>query len=193
MLAYMIFEPDLLHVIREETTLAFLNGDSQSPDVKYLDEKCPRLNDIWDEIVRLSAYSSSMRYIIEDTIVDDKILRKGNRVMIFNWQLHFDENVFGDKVREFKPTRFINNDNLIRSGSWRPFEGGFTMCLGRFIAKQVVITLVAMMLQRFHVEPADKQNFPRLEEGNPVLGIMSIKDEDDLSIRLTLRQKMAKY
>jgi cytochrome P450 len=84
MLAYMIFEPDLLHVIREETTLAFLNGDSQSPDVKYLDEKCPRLNDIWDEIVRLSAYSSSMRYIIEDTIVDDKILRKGNRVMIFN-------------------------------------------------------------------------------------------------------------
>lgn len=193
MLAYMIFEPDLLHVIREETTLAFLNGDSQSPDVKYLDEKCPRLNDIWDEIVRLSAYSSSMRYIIEDTIVDDKILRKGNRVMIFNWQLHFDENVFGDKVREFKPTRFINNDNLIRSGSWRPFEGGFTMCLGWFIAKQVVITLVAMMLQRFHVEPADKQNFPRLEEGNPVLGIMSIKDEDDLSIRLTLRQKMAKY
>lgn len=163
----MIFEPDLLHVIREETTPAFPNGDSQSPDVKYLDEKCPRLNGIWDETVRLSAYSSSVRYITEDTIVGGKILRKGNRVMIPNRQLHFDENVFGDKVREFKPTRFINNDNLIRSGSWRPFGGGSTMCLGRFIAKQAVITLVAMMLQRFHVEPAGKQNFPKTGRGKP--------------------------
>ena len=191
MLAYMMFEPDLLDMVRDETSPAFRGGDSKSPDIKYLDERCPKLNSIWNETVRLSASSSSVRYVTEDTIVGGKILRKGNRVVIPNRQLHFDENVFGGKVHEFKSTRFIDNEGLIRSGSWRPFGGGSTMCPGRFIAKQAVIAFVAMMLQCFDVEPAGKQSFPRLEEGNPDLGIMSTKGGDDLLIRLQLRQKIA--
>ena len=168
--------------------MAFADGDGITPSIKYLEEECPRLNGIWDETVRMAAYSSSVRYVAEDTVVGGKILRKGNRVMVPNRQLHFDENVFGDKVREFKSTRFIDNDTIIRTGSWRPFGGGVTMCPGRFIAKQAVVTFIAMMLQRFDIEPASKQNFPRLEEGNPVLGIMSTKDGDDLLIRLTTKQ-----
>ena len=187
----MIFHPELLQTIREETKPAFVGENFQTPDIKYLEEKCPRLNGVWDETVRLSAYSSSVRYVTEDTIIGGKILRKGNRVMIPNRQLHFDENVFGDRVREFNSTRFIENDALIRSGSWRPFGGGATMCPGRFIAKHSTIAFVAMMLQRFDVEPAVKQSFPRLEEGNPVLGIMSTKDGDDLSIRLKIRVQKA--
>lgn len=189
MITYMIFEPELFHIIREETRPAFQDGDLQSPDIRYLEEKCPRLNGIWDETVRLSAYSSSVRYVTEDTIIGGKILRQGNRVMIPNRQLHFDENVFGKKSRDFNSTRFIDNDGLIRSGSWRPFGGGSTICPGRFIAKQSAITFVTMILQRFDIEPAGEGKFPRLEEGNPVLGIMSTKGGDDLSVRLSSRDE----
>ena len=184
MLSYMLFEPELIGIVREETRGSFTHGE---PDVKYLEEKCPRLNGIWDEVLRLSAYSSSVRYITEDTIIGGKMLRKGNRIMIPNRQLHFDEKVFGDRVKDFKSARFLDNDVLTRSLSWRPFGGGTTLCPGRFIAKKSVIAFVAMLLYRFDIALLGEQRFPRFEEGNPVLGIMSSKKGDDLSIQLTAR------
>lgn len=188
MLAYMLSEPELFHIIREETRPVFQDGEFQSSNIRYLEENCPRLNGIWDETMRLSAYSSSVRYVIKDTIIGGKLLRQGNRVMIPNRQLHFDEKVFGKNVHDFNSTRFLDNDGLIRSGSWRPFGGGSTICPGRFIAKQSAITFIAMMLQRFDIEPAGKEKFPRIEEGNPVLGIMSTKGGDDISVKLSLRK-----
>lgn len=185
MLTNMLFEPGLFQIVRDETKSCFIDG---KPDMKQLEEGCPRLNGIWDETIRLSAYSSSVRYITDDTPIGGKILRKGNRVMIPNRQLHFNESVFGDRVTEFVSTRFVNNSALTRSMSWRPFGGGATMCPGRFIAKEAVTAFVAMTVQRFDIELAEQQNFPRLEDGNPVLGIMSSKGGDDLLIRLIPRE-----
>ena len=59
----------------------------------------------------------------------------------------------------------------------------------RFIAKQAVIAFVAMVVQRFDVVAVGQQEFPRLEEGNPVRGIMSRGDGDDLSVKLTQRRR----
>lgn len=186
MLTNMLFEPGLFQIVKDETKACFVDG---KPDMKQLDENCPRLNGIWDETIRLSAYSSSVRYITDDTLIGGKILRKGNRVMIPNRQLHFNESVFGDRVKDFVSTRFVNNPGLTRNMSWRPFGGGVTMCPGRFIAKEAVTAFVAMIVQRFDIELAGRQEFPRLEDGNPVLGIMSSKGGDDLLIRLTPREQ----
>ena len=185
MLSYILFEPELLRIVREETKDSFTNGELE---VKYLEENCPRLNGVWNEVLRLSAYSSSVRYITEDTIIGGKKLRKGNRIMIPNRQLHFDEKVFGDRVKEFKSARFLDDDALTRTLSWRPFGGGTTLCPGRFIAKQSVIAFVAMLVQRFDIVLVGQQKFPRFEVGNPVLGVMSSKKGDDLSVQLTPRK-----
>ena len=181
----MLFDPELVRIIREETREAYNHGE---PDIKLLEESCPRLNSVWDEVLRLSAYSSSVRYITEDTTIGGKKLRKGNRIMIPNRQLHFNERVFGDRVNEFKSTRFLDDDALTRTLSWRPFGGGTTLCPGRFIAKQTVISFVAMLIQQYDVVLVGQQKFPRFEEGNPVLGVMSSKRGDDLSIQLTPRR-----
>lgn len=186
MLAYILNEPGLVEVVREETKAAFQNGEV---DFHYLNDCCPRLGAMWDETIRMSAYSASVRYITEDTVISGKVLRKGNRLMIPYRQLHFDETTFGDSVHNFKADRFLENKTLTRSDSWRPFGGGTTMCPGRYIAKQAVIMFVAMVLQRFDVKIAEpEKEFPEPELRKPVLGIMSNRDGKDLKVKLTYRE-----
>lgn len=181
----MIWQPGLLDIVREETKVAFVTGEI---DVEYIVNSCPRFKSIWDETIRLTAFSSSVRYITEDTVIGGKILRKGNRVVIPYRQLHFDESVFGKSVSEFQSERFIKDPGLTRHASWRPFGGGATQCPGRFVAKQSVMTFVALVLHRFEIEKSPaSQGFPVAEEGNPVLGLMDPKEGSDLVIKLTRR------
>lgn len=183
----MLLDPKLVDIVRNETKGAFQEG-AEDPNVKYLEEKCPHINAIWNETIRLSAYSSSVRYITKDTRIGGKILRKGHRVMLPNRQLHFDKKVFGEDVGQFRHTRFIEEESLLRTASWRPFGGGITLCPGRFIAKQAVIGFIAITLRRFDIEVVGGIKFPRMEDGSPVLGIMSRHAEDDLPVKLTPRK-----
>jgi cytochrome P450 len=183
MLAYILREPGLIDVVREETKPAFQH---LQVDFQYLNDDCPKLAALWNETIRMTSYSASVRYVTEDTFIGGKLLRKGNRLMIPYRQLHFDERIFGDTANTFEADRFIKKKNLTRSDSWRPFGGGLTMCPGRYIAKQAVIMFVAMVLHRFDIELADEQqSFPEPELGKPVLGIMSNKSRQDLKVRLS--------
>lgn len=153
----------------------------------YLHDKCPQLDAMWNETIQLSAYSASVQFITKDTIIGGKVLRKGNRLMIPHRQLHFDESIFGDSIQDFKHERFMQKRNPTRSDNWRPFGGGNTLCPGRYVAKRTVVMFVAMLLQRFDVEMVGDQPIPATEEGKPVLGIMSVKEGEDLKVRIKLR------
>ena len=169
----------------EHTQSCFLDG---SIDGDYIMNACPRLKGIWQETVRLTAFSSSIRYITEDTLIGGRILRKGNRVVIPYRQLHFDTGVFGPDVAEFQSERFIKQPSLTRHPSWRPFGGGSTQCPGRFVAEQAAVVFVAIVLHRFDITLAPPtQSFPLPEEGNPVLGLMDPKKGCDLQVRLHSR------
>ena len=186
MLAYILHTPGLLQAIREETRPAFSSARHQI-NVHYLGENCPKLEGVWNETIRMSSYSASVRYVTEDTRVGDKMLRKGNRVMIPYRQLHFNEEIFGTDVHNFNPDRFLHDASLLRKSTWRPFGGGQTMCPGRFVAKNAVITFVALLFYRYDVELVGDQAFPRAELRKPVLGIMTSKDGDDLLVRFKAR------
>ncbi|KAF2675970.1 cytochrome P450 [Lentithecium fluviatile CBS 122367] len=186
LLGFILQDPELYHSLCEEIQPAFSQGSSSfTPDAHYLLEKCPRLNAAWDETVRMSAFSASVRHVLEDTVIGGKLLRKGSRLMIPYRQLHFDQSVFGAEVDSFKPDRFIKDKTLTRGGSWRPFGGGTTQCPGRYAAKQVVLSFVAMLLKRFHVELDGPQKLPEPQLGKPVLGIVASKG--DLRVRITPR------
>ena len=130
MLAYIIYQPDLIDTIRTETAAAF--DDSGRVDYHYLEDSSPRLGAVWYETIRMTAYSASVRYITKDTVIGGKILRKNNRVMVPYRQIHFDEEVFGKGVHKFDPERFIKDPALQKSSGRRPFGGGVTMCPGRY-------------------------------------------------------------
>jgi cytochrome P450 len=158
--------------------------------VKLHDGSCPLLDSLWNETIRMSAYSASVRFITRDTVIGGKILRKGNRLMIPYRQLHFDEEVFGRGIDQFRPERFDEKANLTRSDNWRPFGGGTTMCPGRYVAKRAVMLFVAMLLRKFDLEMVGgpETPVPDAEQGKPVLGIMSVKEGQDLMVRLTRRK-----
>ncbi|KAL8851305.1 MAG: hypothetical protein Q9221_003750 [Calogaya cf. arnoldii] len=184
MLAYLIKDPQLLQQIRHETEPAFKAGGLS---VDYLKDSCPILDGVWNETLRHSAFSASVRHITEDTIIGGKTLRKGNRLMIPYRQLHFDKGVFGEDAHSFDPARFEKNPKLLRSASWRPFGGGITMCPGRYVAKESVAIFIAIALRRFNFEFVEGQVFPHGAEGTPVLGIMSIQDGEDPLVKITPR------
>jgi cytochrome P450 len=105
-------------------------------------------------------------------------------------QLHFDPSIFGTEypVFEFAPERFTSKSGryLTRSDNWRPFGGGSTMCPGRYVAKRFVMLFVALLLKRFEIESVSKRA-PRANEAKPVLGLMSVKDEEDVLVRVRAR------
>lgn len=185
LLAYLLHRPSLIQQVRKETADTF--REDGSVDLDHLHDKCPNLSAMWNETIRMSAYSASVRFISEDTVIGGKILRKGNRLMIPYRQLHFDAGVFGSSIAEFRPERFSEKANLTKSSNWRPFGGGTTMCPGRYIAKRSVLLFVALLVHRFDIEMDGYQGVPAAEEGKPVLGIMSIKEGQDLKVRLRER------
>ena len=186
MLAYISHNPDLIPLLRAESAPAFATGSR--PNIAYLAEHCPLLTGTWLETLRLTAFSASVRYVTRDTAINGFVLRKGGRVMIPYRQLHFNGDVFGAGVESFDPRRFVDHPKLDKSATWRPFGGGETMCPGRFVAKQAVVTFVAMVLRRFEVEVEGGREFPRTDDSKPVVGMVSARDGDDVLLRVRARE-----
>ncbi|KAJ9410534.1 hypothetical protein DTO045G8_1997 [Paecilomyces variotii] len=118
--------PSYIEPRRKETTAAF-NGD-RLVDLGHIHKNCPLLKSLWFETLRMASNATSVRLVNKDTIIGNKILRKGNRIMIPYRPLHFDRTIYGPNVCSFNPERFAgaNAEKL-----WRPLGGGKTMCSGR--------------------------------------------------------------
>ena len=99
-------------------------------------------------------------------------------------QFHLNRELFGEDAREWNPDRFLKDKKLSSKKGYHPFGGGNTYCPGRFLAKQEVYTLVALMLYRFEIELVD-ENLPTVNEAEPSLGAM--KPIGD--IRVKIREK----
>lgn len=192
-LTYLLNDPALMEVVRSETAPAFDGHKVVDPWYLQDAEKCPKVSAIWHETLRMAGWAASVRLVTRDTVIGGKLLRRGNRVLVPHRLLHFDETVFGGATTEFRPERWLSQNgsdlskdrDLTKSPSWRPFGGGKTICSGRFLAKFTVTTFVATLLRRFDVEKVQRHSkFPRADEGRPVLGIMSIKEEDEFEVRL---------
>lgn len=186
-LSYLLFNPDLLTAVRAET-VATVDGESLDVARMINSETCPLLNSIWDETIRLTAFAASVRFLTCDLEIGGKTLRKGNRLMIPQRQLHFSTEDFGQDASEFNPDRFLKQPGLRRHQSLRPFGGGATMCPGRNLAKQTSLAFVAMAVHAFEIvlDPPC-QKFPTPSEGKPSIGLVDIMEDTDLTVRLIPR------
>ncbi|RYP10555.1 hypothetical protein DL765_008059 [Monosporascus sp. GIB2] len=186
-LSHLLVDPGLLEAVRMETKPA-LREDGI--DVGYLldVQTCPLLNSVWDETIRLTAFAASVRFLTRDIELGGKLLRKGNRLMMPQRQLHFSKQAFGDNASEFNPYRFFKEPALRRNPSLRPFGGGATMCPGRNLAKQTTLAFVATALNKFDIAlDPPHQTFPKPAEGRPSIGLVDVDDGHDLRVRLCSR------
>ncbi|KAI1748748.1 putative cytochrome p450 [Xylaria castorea] len=188
-LTYLLHNPPLLAAYLKETEPAFdCNGALVDPSYIQNAENCPQVDAIWHETLRMVSWSASIRFITKDTLIGDKLLPKGHRVIVPHRLQHFDEAVFGANTHEFHPERWLHGGkDLTRNSSWHPFGAGKTMCSGRFLARFSVTTFVATVLQRFDISLVGNPPFPQGDEGRPVLGIISIKEGEEFTVRLTAK------
>ena len=187
-MAFITHSQDLRDSIRNETAPAILpvNGI----DTSYLHGRCPRLKSLFNEVLRYTSASSSIRTVISPTVIGAKQFHAGARVVCPFRQLHYNEAVYGDDVMTFNPDRFLQNKTLARSSSHRPFGSGTSYCPGRFIARQEVYYVVTLILYRFEVELTRKPGsvgdptFPVMDEWRPTTGMMSPIPGDDVFLQV---------
>lgn len=184
-LAHLVHTPDLLQRIQTEISPGVVDN---KPEVSYLTERCPQLESVFLEVLRMVMSSSLMRYVTDSTIIGGKVLQKGQNVMVPYRQLHFDEDAWGPNAAVFDPDRFLKNSHLSRSSSFRPFGGGQHLCPGRFLARRVVFVFVALVLSRFDISlDTGTQRFPRADESKPGLGSLAPMMEDKVILQIRPR------
>lgn len=185
-LAYLLHEPELLEAVKAEIRPGY---KSDTLDMSYLLQNCPLLASFYEEMLRVNNDPIGIRLVTQEATIGGKTLKPGRKLLMPYKQLHFDSGVFGDNVNQFDPRRFLNDKNLLRSTSWRPFGGASTHCPGRFLARREVYMFVAIVLFRFDIRmvPApgeETPRFPRVDEAIPAGGLLPPVSGDDVFVEV---------
>lgn len=191
-LAYVLHDQSLVAALLEEISPVFAQGTT---NLGFRIENCPLLESVYLESLRLSSSSATIRTVRNTTTIGDLTLRKGIEVLVPYCQLHLDNSVWGPSPTQFNPERFLKNSQLKQSPSFKPFGGGSTYCPGRFLARQEVMTFVAVVLHRFDVtlSQADgtyskKQRMPRINHRTLAVSLMSPMAGEDLLLDVKPRR-----
>ncbi|KAL8690607.1 MAG: hypothetical protein Q9218_003992 [Villophora microphyllina] len=118
---------------------------------------CPLLVSAYKEVLRLRSRSMSSRVVLEDTFIDGYLLRKGAFVQMPSYIPHSDIDLWGHDAGEYRPRRFMKVDNNpsrgdnhhTRSGAFRAFGGGQSLCSGRHFATLEVVAVAAMFVAKY--------------------------------------------
>lgn len=204
-LTFLAHNPSLLSSVRTEVAHIDASADRpaerQEPplNVTRLTTHAPILNAIYNETLRLTNSSSSVRTVVRPTVLTSgartpTVLQPGNRVLIPYRQGHFNPHVFGPDVDRFDHTRFLRDKDLERNPSFRPFGSGSTHCPGRFLARREVVVFVALVVRRFDVALAATADgrangLPEIETKKPCLGVMGVRDGQDCVVQVSRRQR----
>lgn len=155
-------------------------------DMDYLCNHCPHLRAVYHEALRCKKRDLAFRKVERDTKIGDKLLRAGNFAIVPVCQLHENEEVFGRDALEFCPDRFLKQQDLVSSSSYRPYGGGKTYCPGRFFAMQEIFGFVALLIHRFDVQLASsRQNFPVQDESLLTLGVSRPVPGSDVWVKVS--------
>ncbi|MCJ1247982.1 hypothetical protein MMC30_005197 [Trapelia coarctata] len=147
-------------------------------DISLLKTRCPLLLSTYQELLRHHSSNASVRWVMQDTLLADKyLLKKDGIIQMPSKVMHADTEIWGPTAAEFDPRRFIKVDPTIKEeinggvsgmgavgekaekapkqhpASFRAFGGGSTLCPGRFFATTEIMSVVAMFLLRFDIEP----------------------------------------
>ena len=157
---------------------------------------------MFDETLRLATISSNFREVIAPAQVDGMIIPMDGKVCIPQRQLLLDPEGFGLDALEWKPERWLDKtekSRLERSGYFRPFGGGVTLCSGRFLARREVLIFITILLARYEIEAVKEgeevlgvkgKPWPRIADYLPSLGISMQIPGDDLIVKVTDRSTL---
>ncbi|KAI2769288.1 cytochrome P450 [Daldinia loculata] len=186
--------PGLLSEIRGEidacTETTIENGSTvKTLNITTLKKGCPLLSSSYQEVLRYRSMGISIREVMEDTYLDQWLLKKGAMLQIPSIVIHQDANLWGSDVMEFNPRRFLPEEkhNRPRDVCFRAFGGGKTLCPGRHFATNEILTFVAAFIVRLDMKPIEGDwKLPTTANTNVAAGIMG--PDEDIQVEIRTRQ-----
>ena len=194
--------PDLLQEIRQEigvVTIRKTDFDgtrtSNSLDITSLKKNCPLLASVFQEVLRYRSVGTSVRQVMEDTILDEQyLLKKGSMIQMPSRVIHSDSSIWGRDVNEFNPRRFMreakektSTSKAAPAAAFRAFGGGTTLCPGRHFATNEILAVFAMLVMQYDMVPVNgKFTLPTTKKTNVATVVM--EPDADIEVEVTKRK-----
>ncbi len=137
---------------------------SAAPGIEHV-QRLPFTSNVIKEALRLYPPVWTLgRRVVEDEVVDGWTFKKNALVLFSPWALHRLPEFWADPLA-FDPTRWDVEDPRRAHGSYLPFSMGQRKCIGDTFALIEAQLILAVMLQRVHLELVPGQTF----EPEPVI------------------------
>ena len=196
MLLLIYAQPGLLEAIREEVGLTMTITSDSSGTIRHMDitslkSTCLLLTSTFQEVLRYRSMGTSVRQVMEDTVLDGRwLLKKDSMVQMPSRVIHGDPSVWGSDADEFNPRRFMKTDGQeSKSGkappaaAFRAFGGGSTLCPGRHFATNEVLAVVTMFAMRYDMVPqSGTWTLPTVEKTNVAAVVMEPDTDIEVSV-----------
>ncbi|KAK9415717.1 hypothetical protein SUNI508_10195 [Seiridium unicorne] len=158
LLYHVVSDPKLLALCRSEVVqLARNDSKPEEIDLAHVFTDCPVLLATWYETQRVHADPTFSRVVMQDFLLDGRyLLKKGSSVLIPAGVIHQDSAIWGPTSLAFHLERFLVDGRMKqRSGAVLIFGAGASMCPGRHFVSVEVLQLVAMLIMRLDIQPAN--------------------------------------
>jgi cytochrome P450 len=135
---------------------------------------------------------TSVREVMEDTYLDQWLLKKGAMLQMPSRVIHQDPALWGDDVEEFNPRRFLaeNKQNRAKDVCFRAFGGGKTLCPGRHFATNEVLAVVAVFIARLDMKPVGDGKWEMPTSKNTNVAAVVMEPDVDVEVEITVREGM---
>lgn len=186
--------PNLIDDVRKEidgiTVTTTKNGTIlKALDITTLKANCPLLLSSYQEVLRYRSVGTQVREVMEDTYLDQWLLKKGAMLQMPSYIIHQDESLWGSSVSNFNPRRFLPTEAKNRPSDvcFRAFGGGKTLCPGRHFATNEVLAVVAVFIARLDMKPVEGDwKLPTAANTNVASVVM--QPDDDIQVEIKTRQ-----
>jgi cytochrome P450 len=124
------------------------------------------------------------REVAQDDTMRDKVLKKGDSVVISPWLIHRHRTLW-DRPDEFDPDRFTTSAGRASArDAYLPFSSGPRVCIGVAFAHQEAALILASLVRIYHFSP--------LQGHTPEpIGRLTIRSANGIYIQLTPRTQAA--
>ena len=152
-LARMALDPKLYETLRDEVDTVL---GSRCPTVEDLPQ-LPRCERFFMETLRLDGPVFFLpRVAVADDVIGGMAIPAGSMVSLMLDRIHRHPEVW-DEPERFDPERFAPPRSEGRhSCAWIPFGAGRRVCIGRSFAMMEGVFLLAMIVQRFELQPTER-------------------------------------
>ncbi|TGO89409.1 hypothetical protein BPOR_0111g00190 [Botrytis porri] len=195
---FIYSNPELLEEIRGEieaiveTSFNEDGSSTRSLDITNVKKKCHLLLSTFQETLRHRSAGTSVRIVMEDTLLDDKwLLKKNSIIQMPGRVIHMDSKIWGPDVADFNPRRFLKGKNIKRPNpaALRTFGGGTTLCPGRHFATNEILAIVSMFVMRFDMRPVEEHwRLPKSDNTNVTTVIL--EPDTDIDVIVSQREEV---